>query len=334
MRFDDLPAGELAGHLLVVGFDGTSVPAALARELHDATRAGVILFRRNLPDVETTRALTGAIAALGPDGAPPLFIAVDEEGGRVSRLPAPEPKLPPARVFGDAGDVALARDGGRAIGARLAELGFNWDFAPILDVDSNPQNPVIGDRAYSSDPARVATLGLAFAAGLAEGGVLACGKHFPGHGDTDTDSHLALPRVAHPRARLDAVELAPFRAAAAAGLESLMTAHVVLSAIDGDVPATLSPRVMTDLLRGELGYRGVLVSDDLEMRAVADRWGVAEAAVLAIRAGCDVVLVCKSAERAAAAHAALTREIDSSPAFRTLAAHAARRPLRLPTHAP
>ncbi len=322
---DALTPEALAGRLLVVGFDGTTLPARVARALEREAVAGVILFRRNLPSLEATVALTAAVAAAGAPGAPPAFVAVDEEGGRVSRLPPPEAKLPPMRRLGEIDDPTLVARAGHAIGARLRALGFNWDFAPILDVDSNPANPVIGDRAFSRDPARVSALALAFASGLAQGGVLACGKHFPGHGDTDTDSHLALPSLPHARARLDAIELAPFVAAAGAGLESLMTAHVVLSDIDPDVPATLSRAVMTGLLREELGYSGVLVSDDLEMRAVADRWGTAEAAVLAIEAGCDLLLVCRDLDRADAARDALTRAIEARPSFRARAVEAATR---------
>lgn len=320
----DLDAARLAGALLVTGFPGPTLSSETERALARGERAGVILFKRNLPDVDATRALTAAVRAATPPGLPPL-VAVDEEGGRVSRLPAGEPRLGPMRALGQRGDAALVRDAGHAIGARLFELGFNWDFAPILDVDSNPQNPVIGDRSFSSDPAEVARLALAFAEGLAAGGVLACGKHFPGHGDTDKDSHFDLPVVRHDRARLDAVELLPFRAAAAAGLASLMSAHVVIEAIDETVPATLSRAAMHDLLRGELGFGGVLVSDDLEMRAVAARWAPEASALAALRAGCDLLLVCSDEAAAARCHEAIAREIAASASFRARCEEAAGR---------
>lgn len=317
-------ASSLAGALLVTGFDGPTLTGRSAEALTRGERAGLILFKRNLPDVAGTLALTAAIRAATPAGLPAL-VAVDEEGGRVSRLPPGEPRLGPMRALGARGDEALVHDAGHAVGARLFELGFNWDFAPILDVDSNPANPVIGDRSFSRDPAEVARLALAFARGLNAGGVLACGKHFPGHGDTDKDSHFDLPVVRHDRARLDALELLPFRRAAEAGLESIMSAHVVMEAIDARVPATFARSAMTTLLREELGFRGVLVSDDLEMKAVAADHAPEESALIAIGAGCDLLLVCKEEDAADACHAALTREIEKSAAFRARASEAAGR---------
>jgi beta-N-acetylhexosaminidase len=189
----------------------------------------------------------------------------------------------------------MARAVGEALGLELAALGFDIDFAPVLDVHTNPQNPVIGDRAFATEPAAVARRALAFAEGLAAAGVLACGKHFPGHGDTLLDSHLALPRIDHPLARLQQIELQPFAAAAAAKLPMIMTAHVVFAALDASCPATMSSAIITGVLRQQLGYQGLVISDDLDMKAVADHYGVAEAAEAAIRAGCDVLLLCRDA---------------------------------------
>ncbi len=316
----------LAGSLLVTGFDGPKLSERTERALARGERAGVILFRRNAPDVASIASIAAAVqAARAPEEIDPLLVAIDEEGGRVSRLPPPEVKLPPMRLVGRIKSSDLARRAGFAVGARLRALGVNLDFAPILDVDSNPQNPVIGDRSFCSDPGVVATLALAFADGLRDGGVLPCGKHFPGHGDTDKDSHHDLPVLTHDRARLDAVELAPFRAACRAGIESIMSAHVVVRAFDPDVPATLSSSMMTDLLRTELGFGGVLVSDDLEMRAVAASFPVEESAIRAVRAGCDLLLVCSDEDLADRAHGALAREIEASPAFAERAKAAATR---------
>jgi beta-N-acetylhexosaminidase len=196
----------------------------------------------------------------------------------------------------------------------LAALGFSMDYAPVLDVHTRADNPVIGDRAFATEPKLVARAGLAFARGLVSAGVAACAKHFPGHGDTHTDSHLELPRVSHDRARLDAVELLPFRRAARE-VPAIMSAHVVYDALD-QVPATLSHRIATDVLRGELGFRGVLVSDDLEMRAVSETLDAGEAAVAAIEAGCDALLVCSSEDAQLAACAALVKRAESSATFR------------------
>jgi len=294
-----------------------------ARALAEGRRAGVILFRRNTPSVEAVRELARKIVkASAISGGP--FVAVDQEGGRVVRIPAPAVELPPMRVLGDIGDAALAGRAARAVAVELRALGVNLDFAPVLDVDTNPDNPVIGDRSFGRDPVLVGRLGAAFARGLEDNGVLACGKHFPGHGDTDLDSHFALPVVRADRARLDRVEIEPFRIAKES-VSSLMTAHVVYEALDPGVPATQSRTILAGLLRGNLGYDGLVFSDDLEMRALADRQTVEESATRAIRAGCDVLLVCKSFELAERAHAALVREAESDAEFRARCEDARRR---------
>ncbi|MCC6216341.1 MAG: beta-N-acetylhexosaminidase [Polyangiaceae bacterium] len=305
------------GALLVVGFPGTELPSAVAEDLRAGALGGVIVFKRNLPTLEAAQALAAAARAAVPSGPPPL-LAIDQEGGRVVRLPPPAFRPPPMREVGDTGDPEVARRMGRAIGESVAAAGFNLDFAPVLDVDSNPANPIIGDRSFGRDPERVARMALALAEGLAEAGVLACGKHYPGHGDTHEDSHLALPRVELDAARLYAVELLPFREAASRGLESLMSAHVVYDALDPGVPATLSRRIASELLRGELGFRGVLFSDDLEMRALADRMEVEESAVRAVEAGCDALLVCSDLALAGRAREALRARarVDASFAAR------------------
>jgi beta-N-acetylhexosaminidase len=198
------------------------------------------------------------------------------------------------RALGETGDAELARAAGALVGAELRAVGIDQDYAPVVDVDTNPANPVIGDRAFSRDPAVVGRLGAAFAQGLQSQGVAACAKHFPGHGDTSQDSHKDLPRLPHPLARLEAVELAPFRALAEAGVAAVMTAHVVFEALDPRRPATLSPEVMA-LLRGRCGFRGCAVSDDLEMKAVAEHFPLEEAAPAAVAAGVDALLVCHTA---------------------------------------
>jgi len=310
----------LAGSVLVVGYGAD--PARVLERLKAGRRAGVILFRRNLPDLDAAIAQTRAFAA-ARDGAPSI-VAVDEEGGRVRRMPAPFPALGPMRALGALGDVELTRRVGSLLGRLLHAAGFTLDFAPVADVDSNPANPIIGDRSFSSDPAAAARHAVALACGLDDEGVGACGKHFPGHGDTDVDSHLALPVLRHDRERLDAVELVPFRALARSSCPGFMTAHVVCEALS-PAPATLAPAVATQLLRDELGYRGCLFSDDLEMRAVAERHPVEESAVLALAAGCDALLICSDEEAADRAEEAITREAEKSPAFATRLADASAR---------
>ena len=280
---------QACARLLVVGFPGREVDRDLAG-LVDAGVLGAILFARNVgPAAETAR----LVRDLKSHARRPFPVSVDQEGGRVARLRGPPyTALPPMRVVGQRGDAETARRVGRLLAFELRATGFDWDFAPVLDVDSNPANPVIGDRSFSSDPAEVARLGAALADGMEQAGVASCGKHFPGHGDTLQDSHLVLPVLGHGLERLEAVELVPFRAYARAGLASVMTAHVRFPALGEDVPATMSPASITGLLRRRIGFEGVVVSDDLEMKAIADPEA---AAVDAVRAGVDVLLVCHHA---------------------------------------
>jgi beta-N-acetylhexosaminidase len=257
--------------------------------------------------------LTAALAAAFPADLPP-WIAVDQEGGRVQRLGAPVLQLPPMRSIGRIDDPALTEAIARALGGQLSARGFNMDFAPMLDVDTNPDSPVIGDRSFGAEPERVARHGRAFAHGLQAVGVAACGKHFPGHGDAALDSHFALPHVDHDRARLTRVELAPF-AALAGELCSIMTAHIVFAALEAGRPATLSRAAITELLRRELGFGGVIFSDDLRMKAIADQIGIPQAACEAIAAGCDVLLVCDEPELSLQVHAALVARAEQDAAF-------------------
>ena len=323
------------GQLLWIGYSGP-VSRALRRRLERGEVGATILFKRNLPiaagadelcDLDALVELTRDLHRSAPDGTPAL-IAIDQEGGAVQRVRAPATRWPAMAAldrFAAPEDAALAEAVGRALGDELAALGLDIDFAPVLDVHTHPGNPIIGDRAFGTEAEAVARRALAFARGLDAAGVIACGKHFPGHGDTATDSHLELPRIDHGWDRLERVELLPFQRAAAAGLPMIMTAHVVFAALDPDRPATLSPEVVTGLLRGRLGYRGVVVSDDLDMRAIADHLGVGAAAVAAIRAGCDVVLVCKDEDHQAEAEAALIRGAEADGELRRRIGEAAAR---------
>ena len=278
--------------LVVVGFPGRGPDPALEALVDDGV-AGVILFSPNLGSPAETAAL---VRALKRRAGRPFLAAVDQEGGRVARLRGPPfTALPPLRELGRRGDEALAERVGRLLAHEVRALGFDLDFAPVLDVDTNPANPVIGDRSFHADAAQVARLGVALARGLEQGGVASCGKHFPGHGDTALDSHLELPSLPHTLERLRGVELVPFGAYARAGLASVMTAHVVFEALDPGVPATMSRAALTGLLRGELGFTGVVVSDDLEMKAITTHFGAERAAVAGLQAGVDLFLVCHAA---------------------------------------
>jgi beta-N-acetylhexosaminidase len=308
----------LCGPLVIGGFSGTSLPAEYERALREERRGGAIVFS---PNVAEGAAQTAALARQvhsasrsAPSGLAPL-LGIDQEGGRVVRLRAPFLAVPPMANVAAWRDAAFAERIARAMGTELAALGVTIDFAPVLDVNTCPHNPIIGDRAFGDDPDVCATFGAAWIRGLQSAGVLSTGKHFPGHGDTSKDSHLELPVVDQPRERLERVELVPFRAAVQAGVAALMTAHVVYPALDPDRPATLSHVICTEL-RERIGFRGILVSDDLEMRAISAHGSIGDAAVLAVAAGCDALLVCHSFEAQEAAVEALVREASRSPAFR------------------
>lgn len=328
------PLTQTAGRVLVAGFAAGPVDPVVADMARRGALGGVILFRRNIPSLHACAALLAEYISLHRSGSdtPPL-LAVDQEGGRVARLGDPVLKLPPMLEFATQHSAEEIRQTAAVLGAQLRTLGFNFDMAPVLDVHTNPDNPIIGDRAFGLTPDEVIARALPFADGLMQAGVLACGKHFPGHGDTDLDSHLALPKLGHDLTRLRTIELAPF-AAARGRVPAIMTAHVVFEAIDAAVPATLSRAVMHDLLRVDLGYDGAIVSDDLEMKAVASNFGAAEAAILAIAAGCDVLLVCSDVGRLQQIHEALVREAETSSAFRERLEDAAHRAEELSKRAP
>jgi beta-N-acetylhexosaminidase len=278
------------GQLLIGSFPARDLSVELRALAREFALGGVILFSRNIESPEQVSELAAEAEALGAEQ--PLWVSVDQEGGRVARLKAPFTVWPPMATLGRSGSEALAARFATALAAELAAVGVTLDYAPVLDIHTNPRNPVIGDRALAETAAEVARLGRAVIRTLQGAGIAACGKHFPGHGDTSTDSHEELPLVEHSPDRLRAVELEPFRAAVAEDVAFIMTAHVLVPSLDETRPSTLSPRVVQALLREELGFGGVILSDDLEMKAVSARYPVPEAAVAAIKAGCDGVLIC------------------------------------------
>ncbi|HET7909297.1 MAG TPA: beta-N-acetylhexosaminidase [Nitrospira sp.] len=305
----ELTSREKIGQLFMVGFLGTSVTPDLASFLKDYKPGGVIVFSRNLESVEQIVELTNDLQRCSPKS--PLLISIDQEGGRVSRLPKGFTIFPPCEVIGHCHSGELAYAAAATIAKELRAVGINMNMAPVLDVNSNPDNPVIGDRAFGSSAEIVSELGLVTAAGLQDYRVAACGKHFPGHGDTNADSHKELPVVDAPRERLEAVEFPPFRHAAAAGIATMMTAHVLYKALDPRLPATLSSDIVTKLLREQMGYGGVVLTDDLEMHAIVDHYGPGDAAVRALVAGCDMLLICKERDRQIAAFEAVEKAVAS-----------------------
>lgn len=294
---------KILGSLCIFGFDGLSVPVLLKKMIEDWDLGGVILFKRNIESKEQVKDLIKEIKSCSKQK---IFISVDHEGGRVFRLPPPFTQIPSAREIATSPFLPLLTKeggGGRSVfnwgalmGQELREVGFNLNYAPVLDVDSNPDNPIIGDRSFGNTPQNVIQHALELAKGLRSQGIIPCGKHFPGHGDTNKDSHLELPVVDQTLQRLEEVELAPFRAAVKNEIEMLMTAHVMYPALDSLLPATLSPEILTKLLREKMGYEGVVISDDFNMKAIAENYGLGEAARLFLEAGGDVPLICRGEE--------------------------------------
>lgn len=306
------------GQHLVTGFSGPEMTEDFVESVRKYQIGNVILFENNVVDREQLHRLCSEIRALvlRETGYPPL-ITIDQEGGAVSRLKEDCAIFPSAMAVAATGNPENALTAGRITAQELRAMGVNFDLAPVVDVNSNPNNPVIGVRSYGDDPHKVAEYGLAMARGLTQGGILCALKHFPGHGDTSVDSHLGLPRVEKTLTELQACELVPFQAGIDAGIPAVMTTHILFPALEPDgVPATMSRRILTDLLRKKMGFAGLIISDCMMMGAIAQTYGTVQGCVAAIRAGVDLVFVSHSPKLASEAidsiHAALdTGELDA-----------------------
>ena len=306
MHTSAMNSRQIAGQLIMIRLRGTVLDEATAQFLRINAIRAVCLFRQNMVDAAQLTQLTADLrAVMGPHA----LIAIDQEGGAVVRatwLPAP----PSAMALGAADDVALAHSVGAAVARGIRSLGFNWNFAPVLDLNNNPDNPVIAERSFGADPQRATALATAWMEGSLAEGVACCIKHFPGHGDTHVDSHRALPMVSKSLAELDALEFASFRQAAPQA-PAIMTAHIVYPALDAEFPATLSQRILGRMLRDEWHYRGVVITDDMDMEAIAGTYGVANAAVLALCAGADMVMALGTPEAQEQTLAAISAAIDA-----------------------
>ncbi len=306
MNPNAISSRQIAGQLMMIRFPGTVLDAATAQLLRENGIRAVCLFRQNMVDAAQVTRLTADLrAVMGPQA----LIAIDQEGGAVVRatwLPAP----PSAMALGAADDVALARSVGAAVARGIRALGFNWNFAPVLDLNNNPDNPVIAERSFGADPQRATEFASAWMAGSLAQGVACCIKHFPGHGDTHVDSHRALPTVNKSLAELDALEFAAFRKAAPLA-PAIMTAHIVYPALDPQYPATLSRRILSDMLREQWQYRGVVITDGMDMHAIAGTYGVGNAAVLALCAGADMVMALGTPDTQEQTLAAISAAIDA-----------------------
>ncbi len=294
----EMPLEAKVGQLLIVGFEGVKISRGLRDLLVDRALGGVILFARNAKGLRQVAGLCAQIRDL-PTLAPP-FISVDQEGGPVMRLRVP-PFTPwpaagdVARYVERTGDLGIVRRLGRAMGRELAAVGIHWNFAPVLDVNTRPGNPIIGVRAYGERPKKAASIALELERGLRSAGILTTGKHFPGHGDTKDDSHFSLPVVKRSARSLAAVELTPFRAAARARIPAIMTAHVLYPAWDRSHAATFSAPILQGILRRRIGFRGAIVTDDLSMAGATHGQSIEEAGFGALLAGADLLLICHDA---------------------------------------
>ena len=301
------------GQRFMVGFDGHEASADVKRLIREYGVGHVIYFARNIASPEQVAELSRELQECAKDAGHelPLVIGVDQEGGRVARLGPPWTVWPPLRALGRIDSEELAEKMGKALAAECRSCGINCDFIPNLDVDTNPDNPIIGNRSFGTDTDLVGRLGAAMIRGLQGGKVIGSAKHFPGHGDTETDSHLELPIVPLPRTRLYDVEIRPFKKAIEARVATVMMAHVLYPDLDEKLPASLSPIVVEKILRKELKYEGVVLTDDLEMKAVAAQWSYAESAVLAVKAGCDVLPVCSRHDAQVQAMEGVIRALES-----------------------
>jgi beta-N-acetylhexosaminidase len=312
----------LAAKMVGIGFIGPS-PTKEVRALIARGVRNVILFARNVESPAQLAQLTYEVKTAADS---PLMMSVDQEGGRVLRMREPFTAVPSMRQVGRAGDEKLAYEVGRVLARELRAVNFDMNLAPVLDVDTNPSNPVISSRSFGGSTDLVARLGVAVVRGLQDHSVAACVKHFPGHGDTNKDSHKELPTLPnHDLARLDEVELPPFKAAIDAGVASVMTAHVIYSPIDGKYPATLSRAILGGLLRQRFGFDGLVMSDDMQMHAIADNYGFDESIVLAAAAGVDLFWICHSVELQNRAIDVLVRATENGELVKSRLEEASRR---------
>lgn len=290
-QIEEMSIEEKIGQMILVGLEGYNLDENSRKMIEEHLVGGVIIFGKNVENSEQLLALINSIKETNSKNRIPIFISVDEEGGRVSRMPKEIRKLPTSEEIGQLNDKELSYSIGAILGEELKMFGFNMNFAPVLDINSNPKNPVIGDRAFGSDLETVSDLGIQTMKGIQSKGVISVVKHFPGHGDTSVDSHIGLPTIDHDLERLKDFELVPFKKAIENDADAVMVAHILLNKIDPDYPSSLSKVIITDLLRKDLGFEGVVVSDDMTMGAIVENYEIGDAAIKAIDAGCDIVLV-------------------------------------------
>lgn len=303
---------EKIGQMVMVGIDGYTNDAHSTEMIENFHVGGFILFKNNIKNTEQAQSLINSLKDKNSNTSSiPLFFSVDEEGGRVSRMPDEFVKLPSNKVIGSRNNPDFSFEIGKVIGKEIRSLGFNMDFAPVLDVNSNPKNPVIGDRSFGNSAQLVSLLGVKTMQGLGSQNVISVVKHFPGHGDTSVDSHVGLPVVNNGMERLKKLELVPFENAIKNNADVIMVAHILLPKIDAQNPASFSKAIITDLLRNEMNYNGLVITDDLTMGAITKNYKIEDAAIKAVNAGSNIILVCHDYEKQASVIKALKAAVEN-----------------------
>jgi beta-N-acetylhexosaminidase len=297
-QIKDMSLDEKLGQMQIVGIEGYKIDDGAKQMIQELYVGGFILFGKNIESTEQLLELNNSLKSANAVNKIPLFISVDEEGGRVTRIPNTIINLPTNKDIGKLNNEEFSYEIGMLLAEKVKAFGFNMNFAPVLDINSNPKNPVIGDRAFGSKPEVVRDMGVQTMTGISFGGVIPVVKHFPGHGDTAVDSHVGLPSVETDLERLNSFELIPFEAAINKGAECVMVAHILLPKIDAENPASLSTATITDILRKQLNFDGVVITDDVTMGAIMKNYDLAAAAVQAVKAGNDIVLVAHKYENA------------------------------------
>ncbi|MBH0175737.1 beta-N-acetylhexosaminidase [Fictibacillus sp. 23RED33] len=282
---------EKIGQMIVSGIEGTSMTTNTKELVNKYKVGGVILFRPNVSSANQLVTFTNDLKRQNKSNKVPLFVSVDQEGGRVNRMPLSVINTPKGREIGRINREKYSYGIGNVIAKELRLFGFNVDFAPVLDIQSNKYNTVIGDRSFGSDSSIVSRLGISMMKGIHDGNVIPVVKHFPGHGDTSTDSHLDLPVVKHDMSRLKKVELVPFNKAIQNNADMIMVAHILVKNLDKNYPASMSKAVMSDLLRKQMGYKGIVISDDMTMGAIMKHYSLKKAVVRSVQSGNDIILI-------------------------------------------
>lgn len=312
VQIDKMSLKEKVGQLVISGIDGYTNDEH-SRELIESYKvSGFIILGQNVRDTNQTLNLINSLKASNSNNKIPLFFGIDEEGGRISRLPAEFIKLPTNKVIGQKNNSDLSYNIGSLLGDELKAFGLNMDFAPVLDINSNPKNPIIGDRAFGENADIVSKLGIATMKGIQSKNIISVVKHFPGHGDTSVDSHIGLPVVNNDLNRLKSLELIPFSKAIQNGADVVMVAHILLPKIDKENPASFSKAVINEVLRNYLNYNGVVITDDMTMGAIVNNYDIGQAAVKSLNAGTDIILVCHDFNKMTAVIEAIKKAIEDN----------------------